>query len=170
MYMDKELDKLKSVLKIQTFLKHTMYQFNKCIEKKNNIFYRINELVSKTEQNYNIDIFNQEKYNMYMENMETLLKFYYEIPFIKKNSFNFKLSYINILAKLTKLNEKLTIYEKKFGHISFINILKTIQNWESFFTESQKQLLLHINLIFIPLEFSFSVINNNVVHKKRYSG
>lgn len=165
--MDKELDKLKSVLKIQTFLKHTMYQFNKCIEKKNNIFYRINELVSKTEQNYNIDIFNQEKYNMYMENMETLLKFYYEIPLIKKNSFNFKLSYIDILAKLSKLNEKLAIYEKKFGHISFINILKTIQNWKSFFTESQNQLLHHIDLIFIPLEFSFSVINNNVVHKKK---
>ena len=167
MYMDKELDKIKSVLKIQTFLKHTMYQFNKCIKKKNNIFYRINELVSKTEHNYNIDIFNQEKYNMYMENMETLLKFYYELPQIKKNSFNFKLSYIDILAKLSKLNEKLSIYEKKFGHISFINILKTIQNWDSFFTESQNELLHHIDLIFVPLEFSSSVINNNVVHKKK---
>ena len=47
--MNKEINILKSTIKIQTYLKHTMYQFNKCIKNKNNIFNKINDLVSKTE-------------------------------------------------------------------------------------------------------------------------
>ena len=75
------------------------------------------DYVDKTPEAHEIEDFKlaSEKYNMYMENMETLLKFYYEIPLIKKNSFNFKLSYIDILAKLSKLNEIMKLNKKYFN-------------------------------------------------------
>ena len=75
--MNKENDVIKSAIKIQTFLKHTLYQFNKCIEKKNYFFSKINDFVSKTEYNYNNDIIDQEKYssNMGLSNQNlTILK------------------------------------------------------------------------------------------------
>ena len=136
--MDLELDKIKSVIKLQTFFKNTIYQFNKCIEKKNNIFQRINNLVSKTEYNYNNDIINQEKYTGYMQNMEILLQDFYKLPTIKKNSLNLELSYINILANLSFINKKLLKYEKKFGNSSLTNILSFITNWNSFFYTKSK--------------------------------
>ena len=70
--MNKEFNIIQSAIKIQSFLKHTLYQFNKCIKNKKNIFNKINDLVSKTEYNYNNDIIDQDKYTSNMEYLELL--------------------------------------------------------------------------------------------------
>ena len=163
--MNQELEKIKSAIKLQTFFKNTIYQFNKCIKKKNNIFERINNLVSKTEYNYNNDIINQEKYTSYMQNMEILLEEFYNIPSIKNNSLNIKLSYISILASLSIINKKLVTYEKKFGNSSLINIISSIKNWNTFFTKHQNDLINYLDTIFIPLEYKI-IKDTNVVTKK----
>jgi endopeptidase La len=165
--MNKEINILKSTIKIQTYLKHTMYQFNKCIKNKNNIFNKINDLVSKTEYNYNNDIIDQEKYTSSMEHLELLLDDFYKLPFIKHNSFNFKLSYITILANLSQLNIKLISAEKKFGNTSIKNIISSTKNWKSFFTKKYIDMIDYLDNIFIPLEYKFHKTKNYVQKKDK---
>ena len=165
--MNKDINILKSTIKIQTYLKHTMYQFNKCIKKKNIIFNKINDLVSKTEYNYNNDIIDQEKYTSSMEHLELLLDDFYKLPFIKHNSFNFKLSYITILANLSQLNIKLISAEKKFGNTSIKNIISSTKNWKSFFTKKYIDMIDYLDNIFIPLEYKFHKTKNYVQKKDK---
>jgi endopeptidase La len=165
-YMNKEIDIIQSAIKIQTFLKHTLYQFNKCIKKKKTIFNKINNLVSKTEYNYNNDIIDQEKYTSNMEYLELLLVDFYKIPVIKKNSFNFKLSYIKLLANLSLLNTKLITAEKKFGNTSIINIISSNLNWKTYLSKYYITMIEYIDNLFIPLEYKFNK-NKNYVHKKK---
>ena len=164
--MNKENDVIKSAIKIQTFLKHTLYQFNKCIEKKNYFFSKINDFVSKTEYNYNNDIIDQEKYSSNMEFLDLLLEDFYKIPFIKKNSFNFNLSYIEILTKLSILNKKILNAEKKFGNTSLIGIISSTKNWKTYFSKSNINMIDYLDKIFIPLEYKFNK-NKNYVNQKQ---
>jgi ATP-dependent Lon protease len=165
--MDHKFNKLKSIIKLQTFFKHTMYQFNQCIKKKKIIFERINKLVYKFEYNYNNDNINQDKYSSYMQNIEILLKDFYKLPNITKNSLNINISYINTLTILSQINIKLINLEKKIGHSSIINIVYNIKNWKTYFTTKQIELLYYLDTIFISLNYKIHKINtNNIITKK----
>ena len=125
---DDNYTKIKAKIKVNLFLKNVIYQFNNCIQKKEKIFKRILDLISKTEYNYNNDIISQENYTSNMQKLENILEDYNKIPFLKKNSFNIKHSYISILTSLSMLSNKLTEFEYKTGHSSIMSILGN--NWK----------------------------------------
>lgn len=156
---DDNFTKIKAQIKVNLFLKNIIYQFNNCIKKKDKIFKRILDLISKTEYNYNNDIISQENYTSYMQKLEYILTDYNKIPFIKKNSFNIKYSYISILTSLSLLSNKLTEFEYKTGHSSIINILG--KNWNQNLCNKDMNLINFLNKIFIPLEFN--IINIDII-------
>ena len=144
--------------------KDELSTYNNDIKKINCRFIKI---LDRIQNNYEIGLFQQEKYSQIMELSETILEYINELP----NELNyydlFKKNLLDYQVKIYLIKEKIINLVCKCGSSSLLEILEIVvgENWDKNFSESSKNYSFFLNDIFIPTYCKSIKLDNQETNK-----
>ena len=157
--MNSKLDikMLKATIIIQNKLKYMNQNIKNFNEEFLKIKDRIINIIDRIQNNYDIGLINQEKYNDQLQKIDNLLLEIDSVPY-PLTLRNYK--YLDNKIKLYEIKQNIIKLICEFGSYDLINIIKIFKDPDLIFSKSSLKYLDFLNHVFIPI--SLKVINSSL--------
>ena len=143
---------LRSTIILQNKLRYNLeyiHSYNESYEKTKN---RITDIIDRIQNNYDIGLINQEKYNLTMQKIENILLKLTELNYpLKLKDFN-KYNIVNLKIELYALKENVIELVCECGTSSLMTVVNIlVRDTSKIFNTSTSKYLNFLDNVFIPI-------------------
>ena len=143
-------EKIKAAIIIQNKLRYNLFNINCFNNNYDKIKNRILKILDRVQINYEINIINQDKYNIALDSIDDVLKTLYKLPYPLKLNNLVTHKIIDLKCKIFEIKEKVIDIICKCGSLNIKDIIDLLISDNENNLKNSENYINFLNEIFIP--------------------
>ena len=143
-------EKIKAAIIIQNKLRYNLFNINSFNNNYDKIKNRILKILDRVQINYEINIINQDKYNIALDSIDDVLKTLYKLPYPLKLNNLVTHKIIDLKCKIFEIKEKVIDIICKCGSLNIKDIIDLLISDNENNLKNSENYINFLNEIFIP--------------------